>query len=140
MDLLVPINTYFSKILFQSKKLVWSVDLMCQPPKCPYSYFSNALEFHWGCFFPVSILKGRDLANVKYVKCLKKCNLRPILSLPLENDFKCYEGHIILHLIVVCTQLPAAIFIPQQKQRNSSQDKHSHMNISKWVTRQNFNW
>ena len=29
---------------------------MYQVPKCRYSYLSQALEFHGGCFFPVSIL------------------------------------------------------------------------------------
>ena len=30
---------------------------MYQPLKCPYSYFSEALEFYFRVFFPVSILK-----------------------------------------------------------------------------------
>ena len=30
---------------------------MYQPTKCPYSYFSKALEFYFRVFFPVSILK-----------------------------------------------------------------------------------
>ena len=48
----------FSKILFQFRNLVYRVDLMYQPPKCPYSYFSKALEFYFRVFFfPVSILK-----------------------------------------------------------------------------------
>ena len=29
---------------------------MYQLPKCPYSWFSQALSLIWGCFFPVSIL------------------------------------------------------------------------------------
>ena len=45
-------NFPFLKILFQFRNLVYRVDLKYQPPKCPYSYFSKALEF-----FPVSILK-----------------------------------------------------------------------------------
>ena len=46
----------FSKILFQNKNLVQRVDLMYQPPKCPYSCFSKRCSFIWGCFFSVSIL------------------------------------------------------------------------------------
>ena len=42
----------FSKILFQFRNLVYRVDLMYQPPKCPYSYFSKALEFYFRVFFP----------------------------------------------------------------------------------------
>ena len=48
----------FSKILFQFGNLVYRVDLMYQPPKCPYSCFSKVLEFYFRVlFFPVSILK-----------------------------------------------------------------------------------
>ena len=42
----------FSKILFQFRNLVYRVDLMYQPPKCPYSYFSKALGFYFRVFFP----------------------------------------------------------------------------------------
>ena len=42
----------FSKILFHFKNLVQRVDLMYQPPKCPYSCFSKALEFYWRVLFP----------------------------------------------------------------------------------------
>ena len=42
----------FLKILFQFRNLVYRVDLMYQPPKCPYSYFSKALEFYFRVFFP----------------------------------------------------------------------------------------
>ena len=42
----------FSKILFQFKNLVERVDLMYQPPKCPYSYFSKELEFYLRALFP----------------------------------------------------------------------------------------
>ena len=41
----------FSKILFQFRNLVYRVDLMYQPSKCPYSYFSKALEFYIRVFF-----------------------------------------------------------------------------------------
>ena len=41
----------FLKILFQFRNLVYRVDLMYQPPKCPYSYFSKALEFYFRVFF-----------------------------------------------------------------------------------------
>ena len=41
----------FSKILFQFRNLIYRVDLMYQPPKCPYSYFSKALEFYFRVFF-----------------------------------------------------------------------------------------
>ena len=53
-----PSNHFpFSIILFQFRNLVYRIDLMCQPPKCPYSYFSKALEFYFRVFFPASILK-----------------------------------------------------------------------------------
>ena len=42
----------FSKILFQFRNLVYRVDLMYQPPKCPYSYYLKALEFYFRVFFP----------------------------------------------------------------------------------------
>ena len=41
----------FSKILFQFRNLIYRIDLMYQPPKCPYSYFSKALEFYLRVFF-----------------------------------------------------------------------------------------
>ena len=41
----------FSIILFQFRNLVYRVDLMYQPLKCPYSYFSKALEFYFRVFF-----------------------------------------------------------------------------------------
>ena len=44
-------------ILFQFRNIVYRVDLMYQPPKCPYSYFLKALEFYFRVFFPASILK-----------------------------------------------------------------------------------
>ena len=48
----------FSKILFQFRNLVYRVDLIYQPFKCPYSYFSKAFEFYFRVFFfPVSILE-----------------------------------------------------------------------------------
>ena len=37
----------FLKILFRFRNLVYRVDLMYQPPKCPYSYFLKALEFYF---------------------------------------------------------------------------------------------
>ena len=44
---------------------------MYQPPKCPYSYFSKALEFYFRVFFPVSIIKinlnAVEIRNVHYV-------------------------------------------------------------------------
>ena len=40
----------FSKILFQFRNLVYRVDLMHQSPKCPYSYYSEALESHFRVF------------------------------------------------------------------------------------------
>ena len=42
----------FSKILFQFRNLIYRVDLMYQPPRCPYSYLSKALEFYIRVFFP----------------------------------------------------------------------------------------
>ena len=65
----------FSKILFQFRNLVYRVDLMYQPPKCPYSYFSKALEFTLGCFFPVSFIKINlnvaEIRNVQDYVCTK---------------------------------------------------------------------
>ena len=66
----------FSKILFQLRNLVYRVDLVYQPPKCPYSYFSKALEFYNRMFFfPVSILKinlnATDIRNVQDYVCTK---------------------------------------------------------------------
>ena len=50
----LPVTKYFpfSKILFQFRNLIYRVDLMYQPPKCPYSYFSKVLEFYFRVFFP----------------------------------------------------------------------------------------
>ena len=42
----------FLKILFKFRNLVYRVDLKYQPSKCPYSYFSKALEFYFRLFFP----------------------------------------------------------------------------------------
>ena len=42
----------FSKSLLQFRNLAYRVDLMYQPPKCPYPYFSKALEFYFRVFFP----------------------------------------------------------------------------------------
>ena len=42
----------FLEIVFQFRNLVYRVDLMYQPPKCPYSYFLKALEFCFRVFFP----------------------------------------------------------------------------------------
>ena len=60
----------FLKILFQFRNLVYRVDLMYQPPKCPYSYFSKALEFYFGVFFfPVSIFKiDLNVAEIRTVQ------------------------------------------------------------------------
>ena len=44
-------NFSFSKILFQFRNPVYRADLMYKPPKCPYSYFSKALEFYFMVFF-----------------------------------------------------------------------------------------
>ena len=45
----------FSKIGF-SLGTLYIVDLMYQPPKCPYSYFSKAFEFYFRVFFPCEYL------------------------------------------------------------------------------------
>ena len=42
----------FLEILFQFRNLIYRVDLMYQPPKFPYSFFSKALEFYFSVFFP----------------------------------------------------------------------------------------
>ena len=48
---------------------------MCQPPKCPYSYFSKALEFYFRVFFPVSIVKidlnAAEIRSVQDSVCTK---------------------------------------------------------------------
>ena len=46
----------FSKILLQFNNLVQRVDLMHQPPKCPYSYFSKALVFYLRVLIPCEYL------------------------------------------------------------------------------------
>ena len=66
----------FSKILFQFRNLVYRVDLMYQPFKCPYSYFSKALEFDFRVFFfPVSIpkidLNAAEIRTVQDYVCTK---------------------------------------------------------------------
>ena len=48
----------FSKILFQFKYFVQRVDLVYQPPKCPYLYFSKALEFYLRVLFPCEYPQG----------------------------------------------------------------------------------
>ena len=56
----LPVTKYFpsSKILLQVRNLRYRLDLMYQPFKCPYSYFSKALEFDFRVFFSaMSILK-----------------------------------------------------------------------------------
>ena len=42
----------FSKILFHFRNLKYRVELMYQPCKCPYSYFSKAFKFYFRVFFP----------------------------------------------------------------------------------------
>ena len=65
----------FSKILFQFRNLVYRVDLMYQPSKCPYSYFSKALEFYFSVFFLMTILKkdlnAAEIRTVQYYVCTK---------------------------------------------------------------------
>ena len=65
----------FSKILFQFRNLVYRVDLIYQPPKRPYSYFSKALEFYLRVSFPVSILKiylnAAEIGNFQEYRCTK---------------------------------------------------------------------
>ena len=41
----------FWNILFQFRNLVYRVDFMYQPPKCPYSCFLKALKFYFRVFF-----------------------------------------------------------------------------------------
>ena len=49
----LPVTKYFpfSKILLQFRNLVYGVDLMYQPSKGPYSYFSKVLEFYFRVSF-----------------------------------------------------------------------------------------
>ena len=65
----------FSKILFQFRSLLCRVDLMYQPPKCPYSYLSKVLEFYFRVFFPVSIVKidlnAAEIRSVQDSVCTK---------------------------------------------------------------------
>ena len=42
----------FLKFLLQFKNILLKVDLMYQLPKCPYSYFFQALEFYLNVLFP----------------------------------------------------------------------------------------
>ena len=70
----LPVTRYFpfSKILY----LIYRVDLMYQPSKCPYSYFSKALEFYFRVFFsPVSIFKidlnAAEIRTVQDYVCTK---------------------------------------------------------------------
>ena len=73
----LPVTKYFpfSKILFQFRNLVYRVNLMYQPSKCPYSYFSKVLEFYFRVFFPVSILKidlnAAEIRTVQDYVCTK---------------------------------------------------------------------
>ena len=74
----LPVTKYFnfSKILFQFRNLVYRVDFMYQPFKCPYSYFSKALEFDFRVFFfPVSIpkidLNAAEIWTVQDYVCTK---------------------------------------------------------------------
>ena len=73
----LPVTKYFSfsKILFKFRNIVYRVDLMYQSSKCPYSYFSKALEFDFRVFFSVSILKidlnAAEIRTVKDYVCTK---------------------------------------------------------------------
>ena len=67
----LPVTKYFPflKILFQFRNLVYRVDLMYQPPKCPCSYFSKALEFYLKGVTLVSILKiDLNVAEIRTVQ------------------------------------------------------------------------
>ena len=48
---------------------------MYQLPECPYSYFSKALSFTLGCFFPMSVLKidlnAAKIRNAQDYVCTK---------------------------------------------------------------------
>ena len=73
----LPVTKYFSfsKILFQFRNLLYRVDLVYQPSKCPYSYFSKALEFYFSVFFLMTILKkdlnAAEIRTVQYYVCTK---------------------------------------------------------------------
>ena len=74
----LPVTLYFIFLenFFQFYNILNRVSFMYQWPKCPYSYFSQALEFNFGCFFPVSILKyvrNWNDYNLKYVKNIFAC-------------------------------------------------------------------
>ena len=55
----------FPNILFQFRNLVYRVDLMLQPPECPYSYFLKALEFYFRVLLPCEYLCKIDLNATK---------------------------------------------------------------------------
>ena len=58
----LPVTTLFLlQNLLQFQNLSNRVNLMYQRPKCPYLYFSQALEFNFRVLFPVSILKKNNL-------------------------------------------------------------------------------
>ena len=47
---------------------------MYQPPKCPYSYFSKALEFYFRVFFPCILkidLNAVEIRTVQDYVCTK---------------------------------------------------------------------
>ena len=107
----LPVTKYFpfSKILFQFRNLVYRVDLMYQPSKCPYSYFSKALEFYFRVFFfPVSILKidlnGAEIRTVQ--------------------DYVCTTPSIETHLVMVWGP-PTKKFLPKCVNEKSSTEHHS---------------
>ena len=49
---------FFFKVLFQFKNFLWRDDFMYQLPKCPYSCYSQSLEFHLRVLFPCEYPEG----------------------------------------------------------------------------------
>ena len=91
----------FLKILFQFRNLVYRVDLMYQPPKCPYSYLNKTptkiLEFYFRVFFPYEypewkytyiVLKLRVKqvnVRVKYIMSTQKGQSQKKINLGFRN-------------------------------------------------------
>ena len=76
---------------------------MYQPSKCPYSYFSKALEFYFRViFFPVSIFKiDLNAAEIKTVQdyvCTKK--FKRMYGVYMYTTHIMYTTYIVLKLRV----------------------------------------
>ena len=62
----LPVTTsFFGKFCFSLR--TWYKELY-QPPKCPYSYFSKALQFHLRVLFPCEYPQNRCRGKIETVK------------------------------------------------------------------------